>query len=413
MPQNSRNKVPNENDIDFWLKVSIQEKEQVKRLGAWYFPMKYKWGVPKYLNNSQKTALNKWIDLSKPELPREIKNLARTLAEYYFEDVVKLLPFKLEMNFKSDIPKFPLDIYNIDPRLAGSFCEYIVNRVICERTNIDYRWKNHISIYDDLCSNYCLIANYYRKQNDWSEAFKYYKLSYNINPIKSKGLYDPACQWIRHCLLNGLGVEKNIELSNKYIQIVDNYGEEEEEEEDNIDIENIKSSILEGEQHLKEMENAYIECNDITNKTIDILPSILLNSLNHHYTHRQDTSRKDIIRKSLSDGQLNNFVKELNDMLPVEGLNKDDIKCNYDSALGGQDIIIKDTVIDYKLSNTEYRYEDILQLLLYASKRNCDQGRLIKKCEIWNFLEGKIYAIDLSSWYLYAQREFLMFCKIL
>jgi hypothetical protein len=210
-----------------------------------------------------------------------------------------------------------------------------------------------------------------------------------------------------------LGVEKNIELSNKYIQIVDNYEEEEEEEEDNIDIENIKSSILEGEQHLKEMENAYIECNDITNKTIDILPSILLNSLNHHYTHRQDTSKKDIIRKSLSDGQLNNFVKELNDMLPVEGLNKDDIKCNYDSALGGQDIIIKDTVIDYKLSNTEYRYEDILQLLLYASRINCYQGRLIKKCEIWNFLEGKIYAIDLSSWYLNAQREFLMFCKIL
>jgi hypothetical protein len=136
-------------------------------------------------------------------------------------------------------------------------------------------------------------------------------------------------------------------------------------------------------------------------------------SLNHHYTFRQDTSKKDIIRKSLSTGQLNNFVKELNDMLRIEGLNKDDIKCKSFSC-GGEDIIIKDTVIDYKLCNTEYRHQDILQVLLYASKINCELGRItMKKCEIWNFLEGKIYAIDLSSWDLYSQREFLQFCKIL
>lgn len=405
--------VPIEEDIEFWLKVPFEEKDQVKNYGAWYFPKKRQWGVPKYLNNSQKTSLNKWIDLvSKPELPRVIKELAATLAKNYLDDVVKLLPFNFKMNFKSDIPKFPLHIYNIDPRLAGSFCEYIVNRVICECTNTDYKCdQNHYNLHLDLCSDYYKTANYYRKQNDWSEAFKYYKLSYKY-PNKL------SAQWISYCLINGLGVEKNIDLGNNYIQKSEikeyiDWEEDWEEEKDNIDIENIKSLILEGEQHLKEMETAYIECNNITNKTIDILPSILLMSLNHHYTFRQDTSKKDIIRKSLSTGQLNNFVKELNDMLRIEGLNKDDIKCKSFSC-GGEDIIIKDTVIDYKLCNTEYRHQDILQVLLYASKINCELGRItMKKCEIWNFLEGKIYAIDLSSWDLYSQREFLQFCKIL
>ena len=66
-------------------------------------------------------------------------------------------------------------IYEIDERLAGSFCEYIVNRVICERTGSDYTCENiHHNLYSDLSYTYYMSATYYRKQNVWSDAFKYY-----------------------------------------------------------------------------------------------------------------------------------------------------------------------------------------------------------------------------------------------
>ncbi len=407
------NKKLSSDDIEFWLKVPIQEKDQVKKSGAWYFPDRFQWGVPKNLENSKKITLNKWKDVGpKPELSRlKLSQLGEQLTKHYLDDVKKYIPFNLEMNFKSHIPKFPKNIYEIDERLAGSFCEYIVNRVICERTGSDYTCENiHHNLYSHLSYTYYMSATYYRKQNDWSNAFKYYELSYKIDPNKL------SLQWISHCYLNGLGVEKDIDLGNKLIHISDTKIEyewdDEEDEEDNIHIENIKSEIIEQEQHLKQMKTAYTECNDITNKTIDIVPSILLMSLNHHYTFRQDTSKKDImLRESVSNEQLTNFIKELYIMLPIIGLNKNDIEY-HPFTCGGEDLIIKDTVIDHKLCNTPYRIKDIFQILLYASIKNCKQRSIIiNKCEIWNFYEGKIYVIDLS-WDLYSMREFLKFCRV-